>query len=96
MQRQGELDFQTNGTSDGHARWLAIRQISGEAAASKLSLPLGHQVEVWLRGGIRLRGKLRLVTEVLFVEEDQLRKLPLVLDGMTFTHDEIESCVRID
>jgi hypothetical protein len=96
MPLQGELNFQLNGTSDGHAGWLALRQLSVEKAAEKLNLPLGHQTEVWLRHGIRLRGKLRLVNEVLFVEEDQLRKLPLILDGITFTHDEIESCLRVD
>ena len=34
---------------------------------------LGHQVEVWLYGGIRLRGKLRLQEELLFVEEERAR-----------------------
>jgi len=96
MQLQGELSFQSNGSHDGHAQWLAVRQMSVEAAAQKLHLPLGHQAEVWLRGGVRLRGKLRLVNEVLFIEENQIRKLPLIVDGITFIHDEIESCVRID
>jgi hypothetical protein len=75
---------------------VAARQMAIEAAAQKLNLPLGHSVEVWLRGGIRLRGKLRLRTEVLFIEEDRLRGLALELDGVTFTYAEIESCVRLE
>ena len=33
-----------------------------------MGLPLGRQVEVWLVGEIRLRGKLRLQEEVLFMK----------------------------
>jgi hypothetical protein len=93
---QGELDFQASGAVDGHAKWVALRRMSAEAAARQLNLPVGHRVEVWLRGGIRLRGTLRLVSEVLFVEEERVRQLALVLDGVTFTYAEIESCVRLD
>jgi hypothetical protein len=67
-----------------------------EAAAEKLNLPLGHPSEVWLCGGIRLRGTLRLVKDILFIEEDRLRSLPLEIAGVTFTFAEIESCVRLD
>jgi hypothetical protein len=67
-----------------------------EAAAQKLNLPLGHPTEIWLRGGIRLRGVLRLANDVLFIEEQRVLNLPLVLEGITFTYSEIESCVRLD
>ena len=93
---QGELDFAASGAADGHTKWLALRRMSTEAAARQLNLPVGHPAEVWLRGGIRLRGPLRLLNEVLFIEEERVRQLPLVLDGVTFTYAEIESCVRLD
>jgi len=43
-----------------------------------------------------LRGILRLANEVLFIEEKRILDLALVLDGVTFTYSEIESCVRLD
>ena len=96
MQLQGQLNFHSGSGKDGQAQWLAVRQMAAEAAAEKLNLPLGHPSEVWLRGGIRLRGTLRLVKDILFIEEDRLRSLPLEMDGVTFTFAEIESCVRLD
>ena len=64
--------------------------------ARRIGLPLGHQVEVWLYGGVRLRGKLRLREELLFIEEEQVRHLELVVDHVTFAYREMESCVRLD
>jgi hypothetical protein len=43
-----------------------------------------------------LRGVLRLANDVLFIEEQRVLNLPLVLEGITFTYSEIESCVRLD
>jgi hypothetical protein len=93
-QLQGELCFAANGPEEG--LWVALRQLAVEEAALKLNLPLGHPSEVWLRGGIRLRGTLRLANEVLFIEESRLLDLALVLDGVTFTYSEMESCLRLD
>jgi hypothetical protein len=70
--------------------------MAADEAAQKLNLPIGREVEVWLRGGIRLRGKLRLLNDLLFIEEHQLKNLPLTLDGVPFTSAEIESCVASD
>jgi hypothetical protein len=70
--------------------------MAAEEAAQKLNLPVGRNAEVWLRGGIRLRGKLRLLNDLLFVEEHQFKNLPLTLDGVPFTYAEIESCVALD
>ena len=64
--------------------------------ARQMGLPLEHPVEVWLRGGIRLRGKLRLREEMLFVQSEKESGLSLVVDGVPFTWAEIESCVRLD
>ena len=67
-----------------------------EELARRIHLPLGHQVEVWLYGGIRLRGKLRLREEILSIEEDSVRHLELAVDKVSFTYREMESCVRMD
>ena len=96
MELQGELGFAEKGSDEGYTQWVAVRQLAVEAAAQKLNLPLGHPTEVWLRGGIRLRGTLRLANEVLFIEEKRVLDLALVLDGVTFTYAEIESCLRLD
>ena len=95
-QLQGELSFAANGAEEGYIKWVALRQLAVEAEAQKLNLPLGHPSEVWLRGGIRLRGTLRLANEVLFIEETRILDLALVLDGVTFTYSEMESCLRLD
>lgn len=95
MTSQGEFDFDA-AASDGYSRWLTGRKKSAQELAQKLNLPLFHQVEVWLVGGIRLRGKLTLHEEFLFVEEEQLRHLPLKVDHVIFHIHEMESCVRLD
>ncbi|SPE62703.1 hypothetical protein SBV1_890002 [Verrucomicrobia bacterium] len=64
--------------------------------AQRMGLPLGHEVEVWLCGGIRLRGKLRLQEEMLFIEEERVRHLELTVDNVAFAYREMESCVRLD
>ena len=96
MNRQSELDFGTSGTDQGYTQWLAGRRVAVEELARRMNLPLGHQVEVWLYGGIRLRGKLRLQKELLFIEEERVRHLELVVDHVAFAYREMESCVRLD
>lgn len=95
-QLQREFNFQAGGTEAGYAQWVVVRQMASDEAARRLNLPVGRESEVWLRGGIRLRGKLRLLNDLLFVEESQVRNLPLTLDGVPFTYAEIESCVALD
>ena len=96
MQLQSEFTFPSGGTQAGYAQWVVVRQMASDEAAQKLNLPVGRETEVWLRGGIRLRGKLRLLNDLLFVEESQVRNLALTLDGVPFTSAEIESCVALD
>jgi hypothetical protein len=96
VQLQNEFNFQGNGAETGYSQWVVVRGMAAETAAQKLNLPVGHETEVWLRGGIRLRGKLRLRNDFLFVEESQIKNLALVLDGVSFTYAEMESCVRVD
>jgi hypothetical protein len=96
LDQQGELGFAAGGSEKGHTEWLAGRRMATQQLARRMGLPLGHQVEVWLNGGIRLRGKLRLQEEVLFIEEEHVRHLGLMVDKLAFTYREMESCVRLD
>jgi len=96
VQLQKEFSFEAGGLDDGYAQWVVVRQMAAEEAARRLNLPVGRETEVWLRGGIRLLGKLRLLDDLLFVEESKLRKLGLTVDGVPFTYAEIESCVAMD
>jgi hypothetical protein len=96
MAQQGQFDFDAAETEGGHAKWLVGRQMAAAELARKINLPLGHIVEVWLRGNVRLRGRLRLQDEVLFLEESAVNHLQLVVDRVPFTVAEMESCVRLD
>ncbi len=96
MNTQGQLNFEADGAEQGYNQWLTGRRMSSQEMARRLNLPLGHAVEVWLLGGIQLRGKLRLQEEVLFIEEERVRYLGLVVDKVPFTYREMESCVRLD
>src|SRR5438445_6483648 len=90
MNLQSELNFGEDGSDAGYTRWLVGRQVATEILARKMGLPLGHEVEVWLIGGMRLRGKLRLQEETLFIEEERVRHLGLRVDKIAFTYREME------
>ena len=96
MNNQSELHFDSKGAGQGYNQWLTGRRMAVEQLARSMNLPLGHRVEVWLVGGIRLRGKLNLQEETLFIEEDRVRHLGLIVDSVPFTYREMESCVRLD
>ena len=96
MSHQPEFNFLGTDAADGHAAWVARRRAAAQDLARKLNLPLEREVEVWLRGGIRLRGRLRLREEFLLIEESRLRDLDLEVDRFSFKSAEIESCVRVD
>jgi hypothetical protein len=97
MSGQGELNFDAAAASEsGFTNWMNARQMATEELARKLNLPVGHEVEVWLSGNIRLRGKLRLGEEMLFVNEENARHMVMVVDKVPFTLREMESCVRMD
>ena len=96
MTLQSELDFGEDGSDEGCTRWRVGRQVATEILARKMGLPLGREVEVWLVGGVRLCGKLRLQEEALFIEEERVRHLGLQIDNVPFTYREMESCVRLD
>ena len=96
MNPQGELDFGSVSADDGYSRWLAQRKLAVAEMARQMNLPLGHQVEVWLFGGVRLRGKLELQEEWLFFVKDDVKNLRLLVDHVPFSINEMESCVRLD
>jgi len=93
---QREFDFNQIGTETGLEKWVAARRVSVQQLARQIHLPLGHTVEVWLVGGVRLRGKLRLKEEILFLEEERVRHLELRVENIPFFYREMESCVRLD
>ena len=96
MTAQGELNFDAGGAGEGYADWLTGRKLATAEVARRLNLPIQHEVEVWLTGGIRLRGRLRLQEDLLFIEEEHVRQLGLLVDHVPFTIHEMESCVRLD
>lgn len=96
MNSQSEFNFDAGETQRGYTQWLAGRRMAAEELARRIHLPLGHQVEVWLHGGVRLRGKQRLREELLFIAEERVRHLEFVVDRVTFALREMESCVRLD
>jgi len=93
---QGELNFEARGGDQGYTNWLTGRRMAAAELVRRINLPLGHEVEVWLVGGIRLRGRLQLQEEMLFIEEDKVRHLGLVVDRVPFTYREMESCVSLE
>jgi hypothetical protein len=93
---QSELNFGEERSEEGYTRWMLGRQVATEILARKMGLPLGHEVEVWLVGGMWLRGKLRLQEEAMFIEEERVRHLGLKVDKVAFAYREMESCVRLD
>lgn len=96
MNQQGEFNFKAVRSEEGYSEWLISRQVAVKDLGRRMNLPLGHEVEVWLFGGVRLRGKLRLAEETLFIEEERVRHLDLLVDNVRFSYREMESCVRLD
>ena len=82
--------------ADGYVTWRQQREDSVNRVGQLSGLPLNHRVEVTLRDGVRLRGRLRLREERLFLEEKFARELDLVVDGVSFRSVEIEACSRLD
>jgi small nuclear ribonucleoprotein (snRNP)-like protein len=96
MSDQAELSFDGNQGNDGVTHWHKQRERSLRALAHRLGLPLGHEVEIWLKGNVRLRGKLELAEQLLFVENIVEKDLMLRVGRATFPYGDFESCVRTD
>lgn len=84
------------GSEAGYLRWRREREEAIRELRKKLGIPLGYPCEVWLKGGVRLKGLLRLREETLLLDGESLRSAPLEVDGVPFLRREIESCVRAD
>lgn len=95
-QAQQQLDFFSSNATDGYNVWVQQRHAKVNEWAQQLGLPLGHTVEIWLRGGIRLRGRLLLREEKIFIPATRDLSLELVVNGFSFRPGEVESCVRLD
>jgi hypothetical protein len=93
---QPEFSFEANAPHSGYDRWQAERRAAKIELGKRLGLPLDHQVEVWLRGEVRLRGRLNLAEENLFLPEGNDVHLHLAIGRTIFEAGEIESCVRTD
>ena len=93
---QPELPFDATAPLSGYDRWRDERRAAKVELGKRLGLPLGHQVEVWLHGNVRLRGRLELAEEKLFLPEDNNLHLQLAIGRTRFEAGEIESCVRAD
>lgn len=96
MPLQGELDFTQPSPGDGLDRWRNQRERAGHRLARRLGLPLDREVEVRLKDGVVLRGRLQLKEAMLFVEHVDERSLELAVGRVDFRHADIESCVRMD
>ena len=93
---QPEFSFDATGPATGFNRWQQERREALQALARQLGLPLGQEVEVWLQGGVRLRGKIRLREDGLFLSNEGQERLEFVVGETFFTAAEIESCIRRD
>ena len=96
MADQPEFSFSAPGDSRGFDHWQDQRQRALSEAAHRFHLPLGHPVEVWLNGGVRLRGLLKTREELLFFDGANLDNTAFTVDGIPFRYAEIESCLRLD
>lgn len=81
---------------DGLSVWHAELEAQQQQLAQRLHLPIGHQVELWLRGGVRLRGRLQCAEEMLVTAGIDANHARLAIGRTEFTPQEIESCVRMD
>jgi hypothetical protein len=94
---QGEFDFELRSVNapDGQQAWREQRRRDLTEVARRLGLPLGQKVEVWLKCGIRLRGRLEFHEELLFLSGATLANAESQVDGTGFVYSEMESCVRL-
>ena len=93
---QSEFSFDQTTAGDGLDRWYQQRDRATRRLAQRLGLPLEREVEVCLKDGVILRGKLRLKEDMLFTEAVDEKHLELAIGRVDFPYNQIESCVRLD
>ena len=87
-ERQVEFGFGGGGQADGYRVWMEQREAEMREKARRLGLPIGHMVEIWLKDGTLLKGRLLL--------REQGSNWELVVGRVGFSVGEIEACVRAD
>ena len=87
-EQQVEFGFDGGAQSDGYRAWMEQREAEMKEKARRLGLPLGHMVEIWLKDGTLLKGRLLL--------REQGNSWELVVGQVGFAVGEIEACVRVD
>ena len=93
---QRELNFNAP-SSGGYETWLRQRQALIGQLTDQLGLPIGKQVEVWLKGGVMLRGKLGIKEDTIrWSETFKPVGIELTIGNASFPPSQIESCVRLD
>lgn len=85
---QVEFGFGGGGQGDGYRVWMQRREEEMREKARRLGLPLGHMVEIWLKDGTLLKGRLLL--------REQGSNWELLVGQVGFAVGEIEACVRMD
>ena len=85
---QIQFGFEGGGPGDGYGAWQREREEEMREMARQLGLPLGHSVEVWLKDGTLLKGRLLV--------RGGNGDWELVIGRVGFSASEIESCVRLD
>lgn len=93
---QPELPWETSAEgTDGLSSWYWERDKQRRELSGKLGMPLGAEVEVVLVGGIRLRGRLELADENLWIDTRRDVRLQLRIGACTFGLSEVETCVVV-
>jgi hypothetical protein len=92
---QPELNF-SSGSEKGWHDWHNARRYQLEQLGISLGIPIGHICEVWLAGGIRLRGKLRMKEDIPVPDAQKWEETIFEIGGVSFRIAEMESCVRSD
>jgi hypothetical protein len=85
---QIEFGFEGARHADGYRVWARGREEEMRETARRLGLPLGHEVEVWLKDRTLLKGRLLL--------REYRSNVELMIGQVGFSVSEIESCVRVD
>ena len=101
---EGDLfaDCGKDSGESGFLRWQEEQRERLLEFAAKLGFPVGKEVEVVLKKGKVLRGRLRIVAapkghRVKAACEKSLRSaMPLVVGETLFFSADVESCVRVD
>jgi len=103
--RQPELDFGYSSPGiartapeparDPLAEWRAQRRHELAELSRKLGLPVGRPVEIWLAGGVRLRGPLAIREASLTCAGLSAENAEFEVDGVPFRVRDLESCVAL-